>query len=44
MHNVKVSFICVHISCRSLIAGALGKSLAADVFESYRLDYTKFTL
>ena len=31
----KVAFICVHNSCRSQIAEALGKLLAADVFESY---------
>ncbi|MDD2534455.1 MAG: arsenate reductase ArsC [Eubacteriales bacterium] len=31
----KVGFICVHNSCRSQIAEALGKHLAADVFESY---------
>ena len=31
----KVAFICVHNSCRSQIAEALGKVLAADVFESY---------
>ena len=31
----KVAFICVHNSCRSQIAEALGKKLAADVFESY---------
>ncbi len=31
----KVAFVCVHNSCRSQIAEALGKSLAADVFESY---------
>lgn len=30
-----VAFICVHNSCRSQIAEALGKYLAADVFESY---------
>ena len=30
-----VAFICVHNSCRSQIAEALGKNLAADVFESY---------
>ena len=30
----KVAFICVHNSCRSQIAEALGKHLAADVFES----------
>lgn len=32
---VKVAFICVHNSCRSQIAEALGKHFAADVFESY---------
>ena len=31
----KVAFICVHNSCRSQIAEALGKHLAVDVFESY---------
>lgn len=31
----KVAFICVHNSCRSQIAEALGKHLASDVFESY---------
>ena len=31
----KVAFICVHNSCRSQIAEALGKKLAADIFESY---------
>lgn len=31
----KVAFLCVHNSCRSQIAEALGKLLAADVFESY---------
>ncbi|WMJ84657.1 arsenate reductase ArsC [Oscillospiraceae bacterium LTW-04] len=31
----KVAFICVHNSCRSQIAEALGKQLAADIFESY---------
>ena len=31
----KVAFICVHNSCRSQIAEALGKHLAADAFESY---------
>ncbi|NMB42684.1 MAG: arsenate reductase ArsC [Clostridiales bacterium] len=33
--KVKVGFICVHNSCRSQIAEALGKHFAADVFESY---------
>jgi arsenate reductase len=32
---IKVAFICVHNSCRSQIAEALGKRLAEDVFESY---------
>ncbi len=31
----KVAFICVHNSCRSQIAEALGKHLASDAFESY---------
>ena len=31
----KVAFICVHNSCRSQIAEALGKKLGSDVFESY---------
>ena len=31
----KVAFICVHNSCRSQIAEALGKHVASDVFESY---------
>lgn len=35
MTKPKVAFICVHNSCRSQIAEALGKALASDVFESY---------
>ena len=31
----KVAFICVHNSCRSQMAEALGKLYAGDVFESY---------
>ena len=31
----KVAFICVHNSCRSQIAEALGKKLVSDVFEIY---------
>ncbi len=31
----KVAFICVHNSCRSQIAEALGKKMASDVFESF---------
>jgi len=31
----KVAFICVHNSCRSQMAEALGKSLASDTFDSY---------
>lgn len=37
MHRAlpKVAFICVHNSCRSQIAEALGRKLAGDSFESY---------
>ena len=35
MSKFKVAFICVHNSCRSQIAEALGKKLASNVFESY---------
>ena len=35
MNKPNVAFICVHNSCRSQIAEALGKKLASDVFESY---------
>jgi len=35
MDKPKVAFICVHNSCRSQMAEALGKHLASDVFESY---------
>jgi len=35
MNKPKVAFICVHNSCRSQIAEALGRHLAPDVFESY---------
>lgn len=35
MNKKKVAFICVHNSCRSQIAEALGRHLASDVFESY---------
>lgn len=35
MSKPKVAFICVHNSCRSQIAEALGKYLASNVFESY---------
>lgn len=31
----RVAFICVHNSCRSQIAEALGKCFAGDVFECY---------
>ena len=33
--KLKVAFVCVHNSCRSQIAEALGKSLVSDVFECY---------
>ncbi|MBP1925171.1 arsenate reductase [Sedimentibacter acidaminivorans] len=35
MNKPKVAFICVHNSCRSQIAEALGKHYASDAFESY---------
>ena len=35
MDKKKVAFICVHNSCRSQTAEALGHYLASDVFESY---------
>lgn len=35
MSKPKVAFICIHNSCRSQIAEALGKHLASDVFESF---------
>ncbi len=35
MNKKKVALICVHNSCRSQIAEALGKHLASDIFESY---------
>lgn len=31
----KVAFICVHNSCRSQMAEALGKLFASEIFESY---------
>ena len=35
MAKPKVAFICMHNSCRSQIAEALGKHFASDVFDSY---------
>ncbi len=35
MNKPKVAFVCVHNSCRSQIAEALGRHFASDVFESY---------
>ncbi len=35
MSKPKVAFVCVHNSCRSQIAEALGRHFAADVFESF---------
>ena len=35
MEKIKVGFICIHNSCRSQIAEALGKLLTSDTFESY---------
>lgn len=34
-NKYKVAFVCVHNSCRSQIAQALGRHLAGDVFESF---------
>ena len=31
----KIAFVCVHNSCRSQIAEALGKHLVSDIFECY---------
>lgn len=33
--KTKVAFICVHNSCRSQMAEALGKLFASDIFDSY---------
>ncbi len=35
MTKPKVAFVCVHNSCRSQMAEALGKHFASDVFDSY---------
>lgn len=35
MKKLKVAFVCVHNSCRSQMAEALGRKLASEVFESY---------
>lgn len=35
VNKPKVAFICVHNSCRSQMAEALGKHFASDLFESY---------
>ena len=35
MNKKKVVFVCVHNSCRSQIAEALGNHLAGDVLECY---------
>ena len=43
MNKKKVAFICVHNSCRSQIAEALGKHLASDIFESYSAGTEKKT-
>ena len=32
----RVAFVCVHNSCRSQMAEALGKQLASEVFECFR--------
>lgn len=35
MRKPRVAFVCVHNSCRSQIAEALGKHLANDIFDSF---------
>lgn len=35
MKKPNVAFICVHNSCRSQMAEALGKKLASDTFASF---------
>lgn len=35
MEKPKVAFVCVHNSCRSQIAEALGKHFSSNIFESY---------
>lgn len=35
MRKPRIAFVCTHNFCRSQIAEALGKLLAADVFESF---------
>ncbi len=35
MNKTKVAFVCVHNSCRSQMAEALGKHLASEVFDSF---------
>jgi len=34
-HKIKVAYICVHNSCRSQMAEAISKIIAADNFEAY---------
>ena len=35
MKKLNIAFVCVHNSCRSQIAEALGKKLAGDAFDSF---------
>ena len=35
MEKTKVAFVCVHNSCRSQMAEALGKHLAGDILDCY---------
>jgi arsenate reductase len=35
MEKLKVAFVCVHNSCRSQMAEAISKLIAADCFEAY---------
>ncbi|MBC3888595.1 arsenate reductase ArsC [Acetobacterium paludosum] len=41
MDKTKVAFICMHHSCTSQIAEALGEKFGGDVFESYLAGTTK---
>ena len=33
--KIKIAFVCVHNSCRSQIAEAISKLMAADCFDAY---------
>ncbi|MBC3802945.1 arsenate reductase ArsC [Acetobacterium fimetarium] len=44
MEKTKVAFICMHHSCTSQIAEALGEKFAGDVFDSYLAGTTRTLL